>query len=113
MLFCRTDMKHYNLMDFVKGWFIGPFAPTLLSTEAFECALKRYRAGDKEAKHVHKEATEYTVIADGTVRMNGVEYGRDSIIEIKPGEATDFEALTDVITFVVKVPAIAGDKYLV
>ncbi len=44
--------------------------------------------------------------------MNGVEYGQDSIIEIQPGESTDFEALTDTITFVVKIPAVSGDKYL-
>ena len=106
-------MKVHNIKEFIKGWFIGPFSPTLLANDFFECALKRYRAGDKEAPHVHKKATEFTVIAEGTVKMNGVEYGRDSIIEIKPGEYSDFEALTDVVTFVVKIPAVPGDKYLV
>jgi hypothetical protein len=43
--------------------------------------------------------------------MNGVLYERDSILEIHPGEVTDFEALTDVVTVVVKVPAVPGDKY--
>src|SRR5690348_13556448 len=104
-------MKCHKLEDFTKGWFIGPFTPTLLANDMFECAVKRYSAGDKEALHLHKIATEYTIIAEGTVRMNGVEYGRDSIVEIMPGEATDFEAVTDVITFVVKVPAVLGDKY--
>jgi len=60
---------------------------------------------------VHRVATEFTVIVEGSVRMNQQVYGRDQIIEIKPGEATDFEALTDTITVVVKVPAVAGDKY--
>jgi hypothetical protein len=101
----------HNIEDFTKGWFIGPFAPTLCNTAQFECAVKRYRAGDKEATHVHKIATEYTVIAEGRVLMNGALYERDSIIEIKPGVATDFEALTDTLTFVVKIPAVVGDKY--
>lgn len=104
-------MKIHDLTDFTKGWFIGPFTPTLCDTQQFECAVKRYRTGDREASHVHKIATEYTIITEGEVKMNGQVFGRNSIIEILPGEATDFEALTDVITFVVKIPAVAGDKY--
>lgn len=100
-----------SLLDMKWGWFIGPFAPTVYSTKEFECAVKRYRAGEKEASHVHRVATEFTVVAEGTIRMNGVVYGRDSIVEVKPGEATDFEAVTDVTTFVVKVPAAPDDKY--
>lgn len=105
-------MRRQDLDQFVKGWFIGPFAPTLKSSEEFECAVKKYKAGEYESKHYHLVATEYTVIATGRVRMNGVEYEADSIIEILPGEATDFEALTDAVTFVVKIPAVNGDKYL-
>lgn len=104
-------MEIYNLSEMTKGWFIGPFSPTLFNTKDFECAVKRYSAGDREAAHFHRVATEYTVIAEGTVRMGGIIYGRDSVLIIQPGEATDFEAITDTITFVVKVPAIAGDKY--
>ena len=104
-------MEIYNLSEMTKGWFIGPFSPTLFNTKDFECAVKRYSAGDREAAHFHRVATEYTVIAEGTVRMGGIIYGRDSVLIVQPGEATDFEAITDAITFVVKVPAIAGDKY--
>lgn len=105
-------MQVHDLNRFLKGWFLGPFMPTLNSGNEFECAVKKYRAGDNEAKHFHAVATEYTVIATGQVRMNGVEYGPDTIIEIEPGEATDFEAITDCITFVIKTPAVNGDKYL-
>ena len=104
-------MKVTNLNDFVKGWFIGPFKPSLLDTTLFECAVKRYTAGEQEASHVHRIATEFTIIVEGKVRMNGKVYEKDAILEIPPGEATDFEALTDVVTTVVKVPAVEGDKY--
>lgn len=99
------------LSDMHKGWFAGPFLPTALHTEAFECAVKRYDAGTREPRHVHRLATEITVIVEGRVRMNGVEHGRDSIVCIAPGQATDFEALTDVVTVVVKTPAVPGDKH--
>jgi hypothetical protein len=105
------NLYDLNLME--RGWFIGPFSPTVFNTDQFECAVKRYIAGDREERHAHKIATEYTVIVMGKVRMNGIEYCSDQILEILPGEATDFEALTDVITFVVKIPAVLGDKYVV
>lgn len=104
-----TDMK---LTDMEKGWFVGPFTPTVLHTDAFECAVKRYAAGTREARHVHRVATEITVIVAGRVRMNGVEHGPDSIVRVEPGTATDFEALTDVVTVVVKTPAAREDKYV-
>jgi len=106
-------VNQHNLDSMIKGWFIGPFSPSVFKTEQFECAVKRYAAGDHEALHVHQIATEFTVIVEGRVRMNGLEYGRDTILEIQPGNATDFEALTDAITFVVKIPAVHGDKHLV
>ena len=100
-----------DLSTMVKGWFAGPFTPTALHSEQFECAVKRYPAGAVEGRHVHRIATEITVIVEGRVRMNGIEYGRDAIVTAAPGESSDFEALTDVITVVLKTPAVIGDKY--
>lgn len=97
----------------VKGWFIGDFQPTVLKAEGFEVGIKNYKKGDLEKRHFHKISTEYTVIASGKVRMNEQLYEEGSIVEIMPGESTDFEALEDTITVVVKVPSSKNDKYLV
>jgi quercetin dioxygenase-like cupin family protein len=94
-----------------KGWFVGAFAPTALDTTAAEVAVKTYKAGDREDRHHHKVATELTLVLAGAVRMNGALYSAGDIVRIEPGESTDFEAVTDVTTVVVKVPCVAGDKY--
>jgi quercetin dioxygenase-like cupin family protein len=106
-------MEKYNLSDFHRGWFIGNFEPTLFKTDDFEVAVKKYEKGDYEEKHYHKISTEYTTILNGSVEMNGVVYNDGDIIVIKPGESTDFKALTDVTTVVVKTPFSKNDKYLV
>ncbi len=106
-------MKKHKLAEMKGGWFIGLFEPSLLATNQFEVAVKKYKAGDKEKKHFHKLATEFTVILDGSVIMNGLEYKDGDIIEIEKNEATDFEAITDVTTVVVKTPSVANDKYIV
>jgi hypothetical protein len=95
----------------LNGWFIGNFEPTLIRTTDVEVAVKEYRRGDYERRHYHKISTEVTVIASGCVRMNGINYIKGDIIVIEPYQATDFEALEDTITTVVKYPGANNDKY--
>ena len=105
-------MKVFQLDDMTRGWFIGNFSPTVLSVSYFEVAVKKYKAGESESLHHHKIATEITVIVEGRAEMNGVVYSSGAIIVIEPNMATNFFALTDVTTTVVKYPGASGDKYL-
>ena len=102
-----------NISNMTKGWFIGNFDPSLYKTNDVEVAVKHYKAGDHENKHYHKIATEYTVIIEGEVEMNGVRYKKDDIVVMEPGEATDFTAITDSTNVVVKIPGANNDKYVV
>ena len=101
-----------NLDAMIGGWFVGDFEPSVIRTKDFEVAVKKYKAGDKEARHMHKVATELTVIISGKVLMNSQEYDEGSIIQISPNTSSDFEAIEDTVTVVVKTPSVAGDKYV-
>jgi mannose-6-phosphate isomerase-like protein (cupin superfamily) len=104
-------MELHPLNQFTKGWFVGSFAPTLIDTRDVEVAVKHYRAGESEPRHHHKIATEITAIISGTVRMNGRDIGAGQVVKIEPGVSSDFAALTDAITVVVKHPGATHDKY--
>lgn len=106
-------MRKFKLDEKTRGWFIGNFEGASHKTKDFEVAVKKYKQGDFEAKHMHKVATELTLIVSGKVLMNEVEYAEGDIIMMEPGEATDFKALTDAVNIVVKMPSVIGDKYLV
>lgn len=106
-------MEIRKLKDYTKGWFVGPFEPSLYSTEAVEVAVKDYKEGDKEVAHHHKKATEITVVIEGSVRMNEVKLTVGDIAVVRPGEVVEFEALTDSKNVVVKLPAVLGDKYTI
>jgi mannose-6-phosphate isomerase-like protein (cupin superfamily) len=105
-------MQKTELKDFIGGWFIGDFVPSLLPSSDYEVAVKYYKAGDIEPLHVHKIANEFTVIVEGEVKMNNQLYKSGDIVQIEPGEYTDFVALTKTITVVVKTPSVKNDKYL-
>jgi hypothetical protein len=101
------------LSGMVGGWFVGDFSPTLLNTNEAEVACKKYKRGDSERRHVHKVATELTLIVSGRVRMNGREIGAGEIVTLLPGESSDFQVIEDAVTVCVKIPSVKGDKYFV
>lgn len=105
-------MKVEKLDRMTRGWFIGDFAPSLCRTRDVEVAVKRYAAGDHEAAHYHKVATEYTVIIEGRVEMFGRTFAAGDIVVCEPGDRTSFTALTDAVNVVVKLPGVSDDKYL-
>ena len=106
-------MTGHKVNEFIGGWFIGDFDPVLHKTSAYEVAVKYYKKGDKEPRHFHKLADEYTVIVKGKVRMNDRVFEEGSIILIEKEESTDFEVLEDTATVVVKTRSVQGDKYIV
>lgn len=106
-------MKRHKLDDMVRGWFVGDFTPSLYPTQDVEVAVQRYPAGTVEVEHLHKIATEITVIVSGEAEMQGQRLVAGDIVVLEPGEITGFKALTDVVTTVVKIPGAKNDKYLV
>ena len=94
-------MRVEQLKNMKAGWFIGNFEPSLFKTNDCEVAVKTYKKGDKESKHYHKIATEYTVIIKGKVRMFDHIYEEGDIVVVEPGDATDFEAREDAMNVVV------------
>ncbi len=104
-------MKTAKLSDMIRGWFVGNFEPTAYRTTNAEVAVKRYAAGTREEAHVHRIATELTVVVEGAIEMNGVRYTAGDIVTLEPGEPSDFYAVTDTVNVVVKIPAVPGDKY--
>lgn len=105
-------MKKYSLDNMIGGWFVGNFSPTCYQTKDCEVACKHYKKGDTAQTHVHKIATELTLIANGSVKINGFIYNTGDIIVLEPNEMANFKALEDTITVVVKVPSVSRDKYI-
>jgi quercetin dioxygenase-like cupin family protein len=100
-----------NINDYIKGWIVGNFTPSIIQNENIEIAIKKYKSGDIEPKHYHKIATEYTIVLSGKVKMIDMVFGQDEIVEIKPNVANQFECLEDCVLLVIKTPSVIGDKY--
>ena len=55
-------MKSLSMKDMKRGWFVGSFEPAALKTDLCEAAVKHFSAGEAEAAHFHKIASEVTVV---------------------------------------------------
>lgn len=104
-------MRQVKLEDMVRGWVVGNFDPSIYKTSGVEFAVQQFKAGDHEAWHYHKIATEVTVIVSGKAEMNGKELNAGDVVMLEPGEGTDFRVIEDTTTAVVKVPGVLNDKY--
>ena len=107
----QAPVRTSKLSEMIGGWFVGNFSPSILTSAAFEVAVKSYKAGDYEEWHVHRVGTEITLIINGQAEMDGKILENGDIILLEPGYGTSFRALTDLKTVVVKTPSIANDKY--
>lgn len=101
-----------NVNEYIKGWLVGNFEPSLINSKDIEVGLKYYKKGDKESSHVHKIITEYTIVVSGKIKMNDEVYIEKDIVTILPNVPTNFESLEDSITLVIKTPSIPSDKHI-
>jgi len=101
-----------NLKDFVGGWFVGDFEPSLFKNQYVEVGVKFFKSGDVEPSHKQLIATEITVISEGSVRIGKLVLEKGDTLIIYPGEYADFEALTDGSLTCLKFPSIPSDKVL-
>ena len=106
-------MQTYDLNDYLRGWFIGNFEPSVLNTDTFEVALMRFSKHEYVEPHIHKIATEYNVLVSGSMTIMGKLLAPNDIFVIKPEEIADPVYHEDSVVLVVKMPSVKNDKYKV
>lgn len=104
-------MEITKLKNFINGWVVGDFLPSLIHTKYFEVAVKEYKSGEQGFAHVHKVATEITIITSGKHKMNEQVLDKGDVVYLTPGESANYCCLESGMVVVIKTPSIKGDKY--
>jgi quercetin dioxygenase-like cupin family protein len=104
-------MNVTKIKDYVRGWFIGNFEPSLLKTDQFEVGLLTHKKGEEWAAHYHKESVEYNVLVSGKMIVQEKELNSGDVFVFEKGEVADPIFLEDCTLVVVKVPSIPSDKF--
>jgi hypothetical protein len=103
-------MKKEHIDNFIKGWFIGNFEPSLLK-DNFEVGLHQHKAGEFHQDHFHKLGIEINLMIEGSLRINGQVMSPGDIFVLEPYEISQVEYLTDVKLVVVRNISEPDDKF--
>jgi len=106
-------MKIYKMENFVGGWFMGDFEPTLLKTKDFEVCYKEHKKGEHWDTHYHKIGTEYNYLTEGKMLLQGKELNSGDLFIIEPYEVADPIFLEDCKVVIIKTPSSPKDKYII
>lgn len=104
-------MNTSKITDYVRGWFIGNFKPSVLKTDQFEVGLLTHKKGEYWAPHYHKESVEYNVLVSGKMTIQGKELNSGDVFVFDKGEIADPVFVEECTIVCVKVPSIPSDKF--
>jgi hypothetical protein len=104
-------MNITKIKDYVRGWFIGNFEPSILKTSDFEVGLLTHKKDEYWAPHFHKDSVEYNVLISGKMIVRGKELNSGDVFVFEKEEVADPVFLEDCTLVVVKVPSIPSDKF--
>jgi quercetin dioxygenase-like cupin family protein len=104
-------MKKAKLSDMWRGWFIGDFEPSVLKTSDFEVGVLTHKKDEVWPEHYHKVATEYNVLLEGSMTIQGELIEPGDIFIFEPNEVADPKFHEDCTVLCVKTPSVKGDKY--
>jgi quercetin dioxygenase-like cupin family protein len=104
-------MNITKITDYVRGWFIGDFEPSLFKTKDFEVGILQHKKDEYWSPHYHKESIEYNVLISGKMIIQGNELNSGDVFVFEKGEVADPIFLEDCTLVVVKIPSIPSDKF--
>ena len=104
-------MKLSNIKNMTRGWFIGDFEPSILRTKDFEVGLLTHKKGEVWPKHYHALSTEYNLLIEGSMTVQGTQINPGDIFIFEPMEIADPVFHEDCKVLCVKVPSVIGDKH--
>lgn len=99
--------------DFIRGWFIGNFTPSILKTSLFEAGLLEHKKGEKWPYHYHKVADEYNILIEGAMLLNERRIESGQSFTISHCEIACPIFLEDCLVLCIKIPSCPQDKYVV
>jgi hypothetical protein len=99
-----------DLSNYVRGWLIGDFEPSLLRVKDFEICITQHSAGEFSQPHYHKESTEINVVSDGEIEVNGRRLSKGGIFVYEAFEVSDVKFITDTSLVVIRFPSSPFDK---
>jgi NDP-sugar pyrophosphorylase family protein len=95
------NVQIFKLENFINGWFIGDFEPSILKNSGIELAVMNKKKGiGFHDFHYHENCTEINVLIKGKMKVNNKIINENDIFLFNPNVPSIYEYIDD-CTFVV------------
>lgn len=105
--------KTYNLKDFVRGWIIGDFEPSIIRRKDIEIGLLSHKKDEIWPYHIHNETEEINVLISGLMKVNERIIRPNEIFIFPKGVLSCPIFLEDCKVLCIKHPSNPNDKKIV
>ncbi len=109
----NKEFSEVRREDFVRGWLIGDFEPSIIRATDFEIGLLHHAAGEKWPFHYHKEAVEINYLLKGSMKLNGIHLSAGTRFIMPRNMIACPDFLENCIILCIKVPSVPKDKYII
>jgi len=112
----KGDAGIYDKKDFVRGWFLGGFEPSVAKVYDFEVGLLEHKKDENWDFHYHNQADEINVLLKGKMMINNVYLDNSGSTQpvkftIPKKQIACPKFLDDCHILCIKVPYVRNDKF--
>jgi dTDP-glucose pyrophosphorylase len=109
----EIENKIIDRKDYLRGWLIGDFEPSIERNKNIELAYLFHEMNSIWDYHYHKEAIEINFLLKGSMIINNVKYNKNSLFIIDKNIVSCPLFLEDCDILCIKIPSKPKDKYIV
>ena len=109
----EKEYTQIDTKDYIRGWVIGNFNPSIKKIKEYEIALLLHKKGEIWDFHYHKEAIEINILLTGKMLLNNIEIVQNEIFIIQKNIIACPFFLEDCNILCIKIPSVPGDKIII
>ncbi len=102
-----------KLEDYLRGWIIGNFNPSIYKTSQYEIGLLTHAKDEKWEFHYHKNMTEINILISGHFLLNNIPISAGTVFIINKNVIACPKFLETCKILCIKIPSMPGDKTII
>lgn len=102
-----------KLEDYLGGWIIGNFQPSIYKTPNYEIGLVTHVKDANWEFHYHKHVTEINILISGHLLLNNIPVNAGTVFIINKNVIACPQFLETCKILCIKIPSIPGDKTII
>lgn len=105
--------RDIQINEYVRGWLIGNFEPSIMKTTEYEIGIMSHFTGEHHGFHYHQHLTEFNILLSGKILLNNIPINAGTIFIMNKNIIACSKFLEDCKILCIKVPSVPGDKTII